>query len=344
MKEFDIYLNYDWRWSFNYIEDKLPKSYPKQTVMESSKITQQADKKLTKFYRKEIDEFWLYHTRKDFYNQSVFKIENTRIKSLVSDKLSKLNSDWTCFFKATINKYRDILNRSIKDWMFCYSYIDTFWNPKDRNESLFSFLSYNTKTPPRKEDCSTEHEFKVTISNRLEDKLELLEHEWFNGSCQHWSNSNEWSNAHGYYNMFNNWWIYVVKFHEWDKFVWRLLLRTYLDTTKDKEYIVIDRLYRVGNLAQIESTKLHTKIADYLCSLGMNVLLAREPDYYLWVKTRIPSVVLTSPAYQTHPEIKQSYYNNIHQWTVLTKDWYLVDVLKSADTNVYFYNPKDGTS
>lgn len=281
--------------------------------------------------------YW-FKCDREIYEEFNIVFDNKECWKKILRRYSDLNAlEPVHWFWETINKYRNTYDFKYSDWYVSYKYIDTMWNVKEKKETVVSFMSYMVNWKINPAEYMPQLECKIIISNRLEDKLEILEHHWFNGSCQRPGNCDY--HSQWYHDMYYNWAMCVIKMYIWDKFSWRSLARILYD--KDwTEYLLIDRIYRIWMLWNI-GDEIYHQLFQWILNKWYNVLSAI-------IRTAWPAIkniesqkvkplrkILIWPWRELFSKKPYSYYNNSMTQTVRTNDWWIYDTFNWELNSLY---------
>lgn len=288
------------------------------------------------WYDKKSESFKYMFQEDELHNEFELNFENDKLHRMCETHLRTLEIKSKCRFSETISKYRNILAREVRDWKFVYQYIDTFWNLKTKEETLYSLLTYWTSDKISPQELVTNIKVRVVISNKREEKMELFNHLWFNGSCQKKENSR--THARWFHDMFYNGWMCVIKLYIWDTFVWRSLARILYDWKK--KYLYMDRIYRTWIFAQLDETKVLFKLYEWIYNLWYNILhhFSEINDDFNKAKYKVemaPNVLYLWQARELNNDATTVYYNSWKSIWIKTADDFVITALNARYFNIY---------
>lgn len=315
--------------------------------MKKYKYKESVREKLLDFYKrndnisdKDFTEYFKHDV--DIYSETVFSFDNKESREKVLRLYKDLSQkDRELLFWETMNKYRNVYDFKC-DWQYVtYKYLDTFWEEKNKKETVLSFVKYCWVSADPKEYLPN-IDVKVIISNRIEDKEEIFNYSWFNGSCQKPENCC-W-HAIWYHDMYYNWGMCVIKMYIWNKFSWRSLARIMYDD-KWEMYLHIDRIYRIWVLWTLWEDiydMLHKVLLDQWYKI-LTSHIRTEWRQVLYTKninkTKIQSIFLWHWRKKL-TKLPYTYYNNsLTQW-VCTKDNWIYDMFDWSRHDIYLLSLK----
>jgi len=281
--------------------------------------------------------YWFKYD-KEIYEEFNITFENKECEKKILRRYGDLSLiEPTHWFWQTINKYRNTYDFKYSDWYVSYKYIDTMWNEKEKKETILSFMSYMADWKINPAEYLPQIECKIVMSNKLEDKLEILEHHWFNGSCQRPGNCDY--NAQWYHDMYYNGGMCVIKMYIWEKFCWRSLARLLYD--KDlTEYLLIDRIYRIWLLWNIWDEIYH-QLFQWVLNKWYKVLSATIRTAWPKIDNLQPQKIkplkemLIWPGREIFSPKPYTYYNNSMTQAIKTNDWFVYDTFNGKENNLY---------
>lgn len=203
--------------------------------------------------------FWMWST-------SLYDNDRSKLKWVSSSDLK----EW-----IKQNKYRNMYFDSIDDdWYVVWKYIDIFWTPREKKESINVFyqaqwLDVNNN--------STVMNLKYVLSSNIQHKIEAFSRndEWNFNSCQR-SGNRDWLARWAYDTVTNGCIcpILIYKNNDMSRAVWRITTRIMYD--RDWEmYILLERLYHDWSFSkQSEKWEVYKAIVQDLKQQWYNVIVS----------------------------------------------------------------------
>lgn len=173
------------------------------------------------------------------------------------------------------NKYRNMYFDSIDDdWYVVWKYIDIFWTPREKRESINVFYQAQQLDV---NNNSAVMNLKYVLSSDIKHKVEAFSRndEWNFNSCQR-SGNRDWLARWAYDTVTNGCIcpILIYKNNNMNRAVWRITTRIMYD--KDWEmYILLERLYHDWSFSkQSEKWEVYKAIIEDIKNQGYNVIVS----------------------------------------------------------------------